>query len=163
MIAAKNGQRVYENQLNLINNLPIHRNKYSIKSIFANYWNEFVNMANAKNKHIRPAIMFAVDKLIHCKDLSKGYLFFECPKCNNFYVTGFSCNSRFCPSCGNRYREDYLRRLGYFGEGYLIAEYIILENSTTYLEKSKYFVVCKVVILEKLNLFSGICRCLSSV
>ena len=51
----------------------------------------------------------------------------------------------------------------YFGERYLIVEYIILENSTTYLEKSKYFVVCKVVILEKLNLFSGICRCLSSV
>ena len=52
---------------------------------------------------------------------------------------------------------------GYFGERYLIVEYIILENSTTYLEKSSYFVVCKVVILEKLNLFSGICRCLSSV
>lgn len=52
---------------------------------------------------------------------------------------------------------------GYFGEGYLVAEYIILENSTIYLEKSRYFVVCKVVILEKLNLFSGICRCLSSM
>lgn len=52
---------------------------------------------------------------------------------------------------------------GYFGEGYLVAGYIILENSTTYLEKSRYFVVCKVVILEKLNLFSGICRCLSSM
>ena len=52
---------------------------------------------------------------------------------------------------------------GYFGERYLIVEYIILENSTTYLEKSRCFVVCKVVILEKLNLFSGICRCLSSV
>lgn len=111
MVAARHGQRVYENQLNLINNLPIHRNKYSIKSIFTNYWNEFVNMANAKNKHIRPAIMSAVDKLIHCKDLSKGYLFFECPKCNNFYITGFSCNSRFCPSCGNRYREDRTREI----------------------------------------------------
>ena len=52
---------------------------------------------------------------------------------------------------------------GYFGERYLIVEYIILENSTTYLEKSSYFVVRKVVILEKLNLFLGIIRCLSFV
>ena len=56
-----------------------------------------------------------------------------------------------------------MRSVGYFWERYLIVEYIILENSTIYLEKSRYFVVCKVAILEKLNLFSGICRCLSSV
>lgn len=71
--------------------------------------------------------------------------------------------------CSQSGRNGYVMRgvlklsKGYFGERYLIVEYIILENSTTYLEKSKYFVVCKVVILEKLNLFSGICRCLSSV
>ena len=111
MIAAKNGQRVYENQLNLINNLPIHRNKITIKSIFLNYWDEFVKIAKSKNKVIRPAITTAVEKMIHCKDLSKGYLFFECPKCNNFYIAGFSCNSRFCPSCGNRYREDRTREI----------------------------------------------------
>lgn len=111
MVAARHGQQVYENQLNLIKNSPVFRNKYTIKSIFTNYWDEFVSMAKAKNKNIRSAIMTAVDKLIHCKDLSKGYLFFECPKCNNFYIKGFSCNSRFCPSCGNRYREDRTREI----------------------------------------------------
>ena len=111
MLAARNGKNVYENQVNMIKNAKAHRNKITIRDIFANYWSEFVNMCNAKGKHIRPAIIDSVDKMIHCKDLSKGYLFFECPKCNNFYVAGFSCNSRFCPSCGNRYREDRTREI----------------------------------------------------
>lgn len=111
MIAAKHGRHIYENQLNSINNAPVFRNKITIKSIFYNYWAEFVARCNAKGKTIRPAIHEAVDKMLACKDLSKGYLFFECPQCNNFYIAGLSCNSRFCPSCGNRYREDRTREI----------------------------------------------------
>lgn len=110
--SARHGQNIYENQVNLIKNLKINREtKYSIKSIFINYWDEFVSVCKMKNMVIRPAIIDAVEKMIHCRDLSKGYLFFECPKCNNFYVAGLSCNSRFCPSCGNRYREDRTREI----------------------------------------------------
>ena len=43
--------------------------------------------------------------MIDCKDLSKGHLFFESPNCNNFYVQGLSCHSRFCVSCGKKYRD----------------------------------------------------------
>ena len=110
-IAARNGQRIYENQLNLIKNAEAFRDKITIKTIFLNFWDEFVKIAKSKNKVIRPAITTAVEKMIYCKDLSKGYLFFECTKCNNFYIAGFSCNSRFCPSCGNRYREDRTREI----------------------------------------------------
>lgn len=112
MISAKHGNRIYENQINYLNNLPANRKKrFSIKAIFLNYWDEFVQINLAKNKKIRQSIIDSVEKMIHCKDLSKGYLFFECPSCNNFYVAGFSCNSRFCPSCGNRYREDRTREI----------------------------------------------------
>ena len=111
MLSARNGKHVYENQVNMIKNSKAYRPKITIRDIFANYWDEFVEWCNSKNKHIRDSIIESVDKMIHCKDLSKGYLFFECPKCNNFYVTGFSCNSRFCPSCGNRYREDRTREI----------------------------------------------------
>lgn len=112
LIAAKNGVSVYQNQINLINNIKVNREKYiSIKSIFFNYWNEFVAICKKKNKPIRASIIEAVDKMIHCKDLSLGYFFYECPKCNNFYVAGISCNSRFCSSCGNRYRNDRTREI----------------------------------------------------
>ena len=111
-IAAKNGQHVYQNQINLIKNVKANREvKFTIKDIFYNYWDDFVADCKRKNKKIRPAIIDSVKKMLSCKDISKGYLFFECPKCNNFYMIGFSCNSRFCPSCGNRYREDRTREI----------------------------------------------------
>ena len=46
-----------------------------------------------------------VEKMIDCKNLKKGYLFFECPNCDNFHIQGLSCHSRFCPSCGKKYRD----------------------------------------------------------
>ena len=83
----------------------------TIFGVFFNYWNEFLEICKKRNKKIRPSIIEAVDKMIHCKDFSKGYFFYECPKCNNFYVAGISCNSRFCSSCGNRYRNDRTREI----------------------------------------------------
>ena len=38
--------------------------------------------------------------MIDCRNFKKGYLFYECPKCNNIYVHGLSCHSRFCVSYG---------------------------------------------------------------
>ena len=112
LIASKKGVSTYENKINLIQNLKINKEKYiSIKSIFFNYWNEFIEICKNKNKQIRFSIIEAVDKMIHCKDFSKGYFFYECPKCNNFYVAGLSCNSRFCSSWGNKYRNDRTRKI----------------------------------------------------
>ena len=46
-----------------------------------------------------------VEAMINCKNFKNGYLFFECPKCNNFHIQGLSCHSRFCVSCGKKYRD----------------------------------------------------------
>lgn len=64
-------------------------------------------MVIAKNENIpvREAIHTEVDKLIGCKDLTKGYLYFECPDCDDYHIQGLSCHSRFCPSCGKKYRD----------------------------------------------------------
>ena len=60
----------------------------TFQEIFKNHWSEFVNIQKAKGKSIRQSILKNVEKMIHCKDLSLGYLFFECPKCNNFHIQG---------------------------------------------------------------------------
>lgn len=104
--AAEAGQKIYENTLNRLNNIPHARtleNKFTIKDIFSRYWEEFCQ----RNSHkvIRPAITKNVERMIACKDLSKGYIFYECPTCENFHISGLSCHSRFCPSCGKVYRE----------------------------------------------------------
>lgn len=104
--ASESGQKVYENTINRLNNCPYARmidNKFTIKDIFSNYWDAFRELNS--HKVIRPAILTNVEKMIACRDLSKGYVFYECPTCDNYHITGISCHSRFCPSCGKVYRE----------------------------------------------------------
>ena len=43
--------------------------------------------------------------MINCRNLKNGYLFYECPACNNIHIQGLSCHSRFCVSCGKKYRD----------------------------------------------------------
>ena len=106
--AARNGERIYQNAFNRINNLPCVRESKGnvpLREIFSEYWDIFYTYYNSIGK-IRPVIKENVEALIHCKDFSKEFLTYECPNCNNTINIGLSCNSRFCPSCGNRYREE---------------------------------------------------------
>ena len=107
-IAAKAGKNVYENEYIKINNLPYARKlngKITIQDIFRNHWDEFKQICKANNKPIRDSINKNVEAMIDCKNLKKGYLWYECPKCGNFEIRGLSCHSRFCPSCGKKYRD----------------------------------------------------------
>lgn len=107
-IAAKAGKNVYENEYIKINNLPYARElngKITIQEIFRNHWDEFKQKCKTNNKPIRESIHKNVEAMIDCKNFKKGYLWYECPKCGNFEIRGLSCHSRFCPSCGKKYRD----------------------------------------------------------
>lgn len=53
--------------------------------------------------HPRDSVMDNIDKMIHCGDPSYGGAMYGCKKCGKFKFVPFSCKSRFCPSCGNKY------------------------------------------------------------
>ena len=40
-----------------------------------------------------------------CGSIDMGFLVAECPKCGDSYLIRFTCKSRFCPSCGKKYRD----------------------------------------------------------
>jgi len=106
--ARKAGNEVYKNTVNKINNLKYARElngKITIQDIFRDNWDSFVKSQMNKGKLIRQSIIDNVDSMIHCRDFSYGYLFFECTNCNNFHIQGLSCHSRFCASCGKKYRD----------------------------------------------------------
>ena len=108
LVAAKNGEDILENEVNRINNLSVARkenNTISIKEIFIDNWDDYKIICNHQNIFLRSSITTEVEKMIDCKNLKKGYLFFECPNCDNFHIQGLSCHSRFCPSCGKKYRD----------------------------------------------------------
>ena len=105
---ARHGERIYQNTFNKINNLPCVREskgKVTLRELFSEFWDIFHDYYNSLGL-IRPSVKENVESMIHCKDFSKGYLTYECPNCKNLVNVGLSCNSRFCASCGNRYREE---------------------------------------------------------
>ena len=106
--AKKSGPSVYLNTVNKLNNCKYARelnDKFTIQDIFQDNWSEFLALQESKGKYIRDAIIKNVDKMIHCRDFDYGFLYYECPNCDNFHVQGLSCHSRFCVSCGKKYRD----------------------------------------------------------
>lgn len=95
-----------KNQVTKVNNAPIVRkmkNKYTLKDIFKEHWDDFYE--KYKNRITRPAIINNIRAFISCKDFDNGYTFYSCPNCDNFHIVGFTCKSRFCPSCGKKYSD----------------------------------------------------------
>ena len=105
-IAAKAGHDVYQNEFNKLSNLKAIRetssNHVSLQYIFIKYWGKFKEYFKHK---LRDSITENVEKMIKCRNFKYGYLLYDCQNCDNFHITGLSCHSRFCPSCGHKYRD----------------------------------------------------------
>lgn len=105
--AKKHGKTTLYNQIRILNNCYIARKEQgdvSIKDIFSVFWPEF----KEKNKHrlTRPGLIESIETMISCHNYDNGYLYYECPNCDQFYIIGFSCHSRFCSSCGQKYKNQ---------------------------------------------------------
>lgn len=103
------GKAVYMNTVNKLNNCEYAKElngKFTIRNIFRDNWEGFVEKQNKKGKTIRQSILDNVDKMIHCKDFTYGYLHFDCPNCNTIHWQDLSYHSRFCASYGKKYRDQ---------------------------------------------------------
>ncbi len=105
--ARKAGKEVLINEIRKINNCRYARDlkkEYRLIDIMRYFWPEF------KEKFIdklsRPFLIETIERFLSCQDFDNGYLFYECPNCDNFHMIGFTCKSRLCPTCGNKYRNQ---------------------------------------------------------
>lgn len=105
--ASKHGKEIFYNEVRKLNNCYIARKEQgdiSIKDIFSVFWNEFKEKYKARLN--RSGLIESIESMISCHNFDKGYLYYECPNCNEFYMVGFSCHSRFCASCGQKYKNQ---------------------------------------------------------
>ncbi len=110
--AKKHGRDVFINEVRKYNNCRHARHlqgDVSIKDILFAAWPSFKE--KFAKRLSRPGLIEAVERFIGCHDFSNGYLYYECPKCGDFYMIGFSCHSRICPSCGKKYRDARTRNV----------------------------------------------------
>ena len=104
--AKKRGRDVWVNEVRKYNNCYYARKlqgDVSIREIVRAVWPSFKE--KYASRLTRPGLVEAVESFIGCHDFANGYLYYECPSCGDFYMIGFSCHSRICPSCGKKYRD----------------------------------------------------------
>ena len=79
-----------------------------LKDLFRSHWTAF--FLSFAHMILRPAIAENVMKLILCCSAALGFHLYECPKCGRQKKRPHSCKSRFCPSCGKKATEKWMRK-----------------------------------------------------
>ena len=77
-----------------------------IASIFEDHW-ESTYLANKDIiDKCRPNAFDEIQKIVYCYNKNLGCSFYECPNCHDIIFVGHTCKSRFCSSCGYKYKND---------------------------------------------------------
>ena len=70
-----------------------------------NWWKLFIKHCDL----VRVSIIINALKLLTCRTSFLGYHVFICPKCHRGIKVPHSCKSRFCPSCGKKATDDWIK------------------------------------------------------
>lgn len=83
-----------------------------LKTILSKYFFPYWRANNHKfPESLRDTILKNVNNFLDCGDLNIGYTSFVCFRCKSIHKTAFSCKSRFCPSCGKVYAENWAKKV----------------------------------------------------
>ena len=77
-----------------------------IASIFKDHWeNTYLKHKSIIDK-FRPNASLEIQKIIDCYNKNLGCSLYVCPHCNDIVFIGHTCKSRFCSSCGYKYKKN---------------------------------------------------------
>ena len=79
---------------------------YSVKQIFQENWGDYL-----KTHKVREIEKVEVEKMLSCKDSSRGGFWYYCNNCKEYRFVPFGCNSRLCSCCGKRYADQWASML----------------------------------------------------
>ena len=79
---------------------------YSVKLIFQEHWEDYI-----KTNKVREIEKQEVEKMLSCKDGSRGGFWYYCKTCNEYQFVPFGCNSRLCSCSGKRYTDQWASML----------------------------------------------------
>ena len=77
-----------------------------IASIFEDHWHSVYSKFKSVIDKFRPNANIEVNKIIDCSNKDLGVSLYECPNCHDLVFIGHTCKSRFCSSCGYKYKND---------------------------------------------------------
>ncbi len=66
----------------------------------------------AEKDNLRDIEINKVNKMLSCKDESRGFFTYVCEHCEILKTVYFGCNSRICTNCGKNYTDKWAKSLG---------------------------------------------------
>lgn len=82
-----------------------------IASIFEDHWDStYLSNKQLIDKY-RPNANKEIHKIIDCFNKNLGCSVYECPACHDIIFVGNTCKSRFCSSCGYKYKNDRVENI----------------------------------------------------
>ena len=82
-----------------------------IAKIFEDHWNTISSNDKELILKFRPNAEFEINKIIDCYNKNLGCSVYECPECHDFIFIGHTCKSRFCTSCGYKYKLERVENI----------------------------------------------------
>ena len=82
-----------------------------IAKIFEENWDKLTLEDKKLILKYRPNAEFEIKKIIDCYNKNLGCSVYECPKCHDFIFIGHTCKSRFCTSCGYKYKLERVENI----------------------------------------------------
>ena len=82
-----------------------------IASIFEDHWEKTYLENKSLIDNYRPNATIEIPKIIDCANKNLGCSLYVCPKCNDIVFIGHTCKSRFCSSCGYKYKNDRVENI----------------------------------------------------
>ncbi|RZN41593.1 MAG: hypothetical protein EF813_02465 [Methanosarcinales archaeon] len=96
---------VYPVYLDILTDTPL-----TVRHIFEDNhnWGAF---RIAEKDNLRDVEINEVNKMLSCKDESRGFFTYLCERCGTLLKVHFGCNSRICSSCGKNHTDKWARSL----------------------------------------------------
>jgi len=75
---------------------------FSVRQIFQDNWRGYLKTYNPREIEVSE-----VEKMLSCKNDSRGGFWYYCKTCDEYLFIPFGCNSRLCSCCGKRYTDQW--------------------------------------------------------
>ena len=82
------------------------KNTGLIAKIFEEHWDNIPTDIKASILKYKPNADKEIKKIINCYNKNLGCNVYHCPDCNECCFIGHTCKSRFCSSCGYKYKLE---------------------------------------------------------
>lgn len=103
-----NDHNYNENMFTLDGKINQEYNNFKNTGLIAQIFDDHFEKYYLLNKEIidkyRPNAYDEITKIINCYNKNLGCSVYECPNCHEFIFVGHTCKSRFCSSCGYKYK-----------------------------------------------------------